>query len=230
MAVPPTPLPSPSMQAAVREQPRSEYVDDAIGEGTETATLTLSNPSSGISLGSTITQNITITDNEPYVTISLSSSNFAENSGKTLTITATASATSASNQTVSISVTGTGITASDYTLANTTITILAGNTTGTQTLTLQNDNILEGDETMTLTSASPSSGIWVGTPSSANFVINDDDMSIPMSSLGNPTSTITFDELGNSGTGLSVFPAGCYSNTVNGLVLVELVLLNYSDW
>ncbi len=39
-------------------------VDDAISEGAETAILTISNPSSGISLGGTTTQNITIADND----------------------------------------------------------------------------------------------------------------------------------------------------------------------
>ncbi|MCF0055884.1 ExeM/NucH family extracellular endonuclease [Dyadobacter sp. CY356] len=39
-------------------------VDDADDEGNETAILTLSNPSSGITLGSTVSQNITITDND----------------------------------------------------------------------------------------------------------------------------------------------------------------------
>jgi hypothetical protein len=39
-------------------------VDDALVEGTETATLTLTNPSSGLILGSTISQAITLTDND----------------------------------------------------------------------------------------------------------------------------------------------------------------------
>jgi Ca2+-binding RTX toxin-like protein len=38
--------------------------DDAIVEGTETATLTISTPSAGISLGATTSQNITITNND----------------------------------------------------------------------------------------------------------------------------------------------------------------------
>ncbi|WP_338814546.1 T9SS type A sorting domain-containing protein [Bernardetia sp. Wsw4-3y2] len=46
-------------------------VDDALFEGTETATLTISSPSSGLTLGGTTTQNITITDNEAAPTISL---------------------------------------------------------------------------------------------------------------------------------------------------------------
>ena len=43
-------------------------VDDAEIEGNETAILTISSPSSGISLGSTATQNITITDNDAIIT------------------------------------------------------------------------------------------------------------------------------------------------------------------
>jgi hypothetical protein len=39
-------------------------VDDVLDEGLETAILTISNPSAGISLGSTTVQNITITDND----------------------------------------------------------------------------------------------------------------------------------------------------------------------
>ncbi len=38
--------------------------DDLLSEGTETATLTISSPSAGITLGTTLTQNIAITDND----------------------------------------------------------------------------------------------------------------------------------------------------------------------
>jgi predicted extracellular nuclease len=43
-------------------------VDDVLVEGTEIATLTLSNPSAGISLGSSISQTISIADNEILIT------------------------------------------------------------------------------------------------------------------------------------------------------------------
>jgi predicted extracellular nuclease len=42
-------------------------VDDTLAEGSETATLTISNPSSGITIGTTAAQNITITDNDGVV-------------------------------------------------------------------------------------------------------------------------------------------------------------------
>ncbi len=41
--------------------------DDADYEGTETATITISNPSAGIVLGSTVTDDIAITDDDPFI-------------------------------------------------------------------------------------------------------------------------------------------------------------------
>ncbi len=52
-------------------------VDDIMPEGAETAVLTISNPSSGITLGATVTQNIVITDNDviaPVISANLVSS------------------------------------------------------------------------------------------------------------------------------------------------------------
>lgn len=54
------PLPNGSSSGTVT----FTVTDDVLVEATETATLTLSNPSAGISLGAITTQNITITDNE----------------------------------------------------------------------------------------------------------------------------------------------------------------------
>ncbi len=57
-------------------------INDAAAEGSETATLTISNPSPGIILGSNITQNILITDNDnfpPTIVINVAStSNFID--------------------------------------------------------------------------------------------------------------------------------------------------------
>lgn len=53
--------------------------DDVVAEGSETATLNISNPSSGITLGNTTTQNIDITDNDlAGVIISKSNTNVTE--------------------------------------------------------------------------------------------------------------------------------------------------------
>lgn len=50
--------------------------DDAVTESTETAVLTISNPSSGIALGTTLSQNIAITDNDAVAAPALDLSNY----------------------------------------------------------------------------------------------------------------------------------------------------------
>jgi hypothetical protein len=75
-----------------------------------------------------------------------------------ITATATASAAVTGAQTVDIAVTGTGITAGDYTLSGTSISIANGATTGSVTFTIANDAVYECTETATLTISNPSGG------------------------------------------------------------------------
>jgi hypothetical protein len=151
-------------------------VDDAVVEGLETAILTISNPSAGITLGATTTQNIAITDNDaalPTVNLSVSANAGSEENTTLITVTATASAAVSGNQTVTIGASGTGITATDYILSGTTITILNGQTTGTRTFKIRNDAETEGTETAVLTISSPSAGITLGTTTTQNISITD---------------------------------------------------------
>lgn len=151
-------------------------VDDAVVESTETATLTISNPSAGIALGSPVNQNITITDNDvalPTVSLSASANSGAEANTTVITLTATASAPVSGNQTVTLGASGAGITVEDYFLSGTTITILNGQTTGTATFTVRNDAETEGTETAVLTISNPSAGITLGTPVTQNVAITD---------------------------------------------------------
>ncbi len=151
-------------------------VDDAAIEGSETATVTISNPSSGLVLGSTLSQNIAITDNDANnVNLSADVNSGTEAGTTVVTLTATASTAVTGDQTVDVAVTGTGITAGDYTLGSTTITILNGATTGTVTFTIVDDAAIEGAETATITISNPSSGIALGSTLSQNVTITDND-------------------------------------------------------
>ncbi|TSE08869.1 gliding motility-associated C-terminal domain-containing protein [Aquimarina algiphila] len=156
--------------------------DDALVEGTETATLTISNPSSGITLGTITTQDITITDNDsapiPTVNLSVSSNTGTEDVGTVITVTATSTVAVVGDQTIDLDVTGTGITGTDFTLSGTTITIADGMTTGTVTFTIEDDTAVEGTETATLTISTPSSGITLGTITTQDVVITDNDLAI----------------------------------------------------
>ena len=112
----------------------------------------------------------------PTVTLSASTNSASEASQTTVTLTATASAPVAGNQTLNVAVTGTGITAGDYSLSNTTITIPSGGTTGTVTFTVVDDALVEGNETAAITINTPSSGITIASPNSQNITIADNDV------------------------------------------------------
>lgn len=108
--------------------------------------------------------------------LSLSASTATEAGSTAITVTVTADAAVAGNQTVDLAVSGVGITAGDYTLSNTSITILDGQTTGTATFTVQNDALVEAlTETANLTISNPSSGIQLGATVSDSIDITDND-------------------------------------------------------
>jgi len=148
--------------------------------------------------------------------VSLSSSTTAsEQSGTVVTITATTNNVVLTDQTVDVVVTGTGITGTDYSItdgdaaAGIQIKILAGNTTGTITFTILNDNINEGTETATLTISNPTSGMSLGSPTAVNIAITDNDDAIYLNALNVIEPTVTFDDLALSGTN-SLNIKGCY--------------------
>ena len=118
----------------------------------------------------------TTTTSAQDVNLSVSANTGNEVNGTVITITATASAAVSGDETVDLAVSGTGITGTDYTLNNTTITILNGQATGTVTFTVQNDADIEGAETAILTISNPSVGVTLGTTITKNIAITDDVM------------------------------------------------------
>ena len=115
----------------------------------------------------------------PTVSLSVSANAGTEAGTTVITVTATASSAVTVNQTVNLAATGTGITGTDYTLSNTSITILSGETTGTVTFTVADDADVEGTEMATLTISGPSSGITLGTTTAQNITITDNDAPPP---------------------------------------------------
>jgi len=121
----------------------------------------------------------------PLVNISVSKDTASEAMSSVITVTANTSAPVVGAQTVSVSVSGTGITAGDYTLSNTTITIPSGATSGSVTFTVVNDILGEGAETASLTISSPTAGISLGMRPTQKVTIADND--------GNNHPTIVLD-------------------------------------
>lgn len=84
----------------------------------------------------------------------------------------TASSVTVNYSSTAGSATGGGV---DYTLAAGTATITAGNSTTNITPSIVNDAIVESDETFTITLASPSAGINLGSNTVNTYTIHDDD-------------------------------------------------------
>ena len=167
-------------------------VNDTLGESTETATLTISSPSSGLTLGSTTTQNIAITDDEPTVFVSVSTSSTSEG-GSTVSISAKLSAQLNTPQSVNVVISGSGVIASDYTLSGTSITIPANTDSGFVTLTIVDDAVREGTETFIATLSGASPRVSLGTPSSTNISVVDNDNFHSITTAGVTLPADTFD-------------------------------------
>jgi len=91
-----------------------------------------------------------------------------------MNFTVTLSAASAVNVTVDYATTdGTALSASDYTATAATLTIVAGNTTGTITVLVGADTTFEPNETLTLTLSNPT-GVTLGTAVAIGTILNDD--------------------------------------------------------
>ena len=121
------------------------------------------------------TYTITDNDNPPVVDFNATSSNGAESvSSKALTVDL--STTSGKDVTVNYAVTGTATgSGTDYTLANGTLTISAGATTGTINISsIIDDPIDEANETVIVTLSSPSNAT-LGSDNVHTYTITDND-------------------------------------------------------
>jgi hypothetical protein len=124
----------------------------------------------------------------PSVNLSVSATTTREAATPaTLTLTATANVAVTTAQTVNVAITG--LAAADFTLSGTTITIAAGQTTGTVTLTIADDAVLEGTEIGTATISTPSTGITLGTATTRDFVVFDNDF--PAAPVANNELTLS---------------------------------------
>jgi len=137
-------------------------IDDSLDEYDETIVIHLGSPSGPAALGGVTTHTYTILDddNPPNVSFASATSITAEEGGA-LSITIQLSAASGKNVTIPYSV-GIGSTASpgDYSLTASPLVISAGNTSGTITLTPNNDSTDENNETVV---------IELGTPTNAGL-------------------------------------------------------------
>ncbi|MGE0079141.1 MAG: Calx-beta domain-containing protein [Bacteroidales bacterium] len=171
----------------------SDIVDDELVEDDETVVVTLSNPTNA-TLGTNTVYTYTITDNDepsvPTVSFSSTSSSGAESESSAV-LQVNLSASSASNVTVDYTVSGTATGGgTDYTLANGTLTINAGSTSGTITISdIVDDELVEDDETVVVTLSNPTNAT-LGTNTVYTYTITDnDEPSVPTVSFSSTSSS-----------------------------------------
>jgi hypothetical protein len=127
------------------------------------------------------------------VTLSVNNASITENGG-VATVTATLSAASSSNVTVTLRYSGTATGGgTHYTASGTTITITAGNTTNTATITAVNNAVDETDKTVVVDITGVTNGTESGTQQ-VTVTITDDDAP-PSLSISDPSVAE-----GNAGT------------------------------
>ncbi|MBI5412757.1 hypothetical protein HZA42_00215 [Candidatus Peregrinibacteria bacterium] len=165
-------------------------VDDSAIEAAETIVVTLSNPTNA-TLSSKTVHIYTITDNDqPTIGFGSASSAGAESTA-TVTIPVTLSAASVSAVSVNYVLTGTATGGgTDYTLANGTVTIPAGQTAANISLAVVNDTIDELDETVILTLSGPMDAT-LGATAVYTYTIQDNDnptVQFPTASSSGPES------------------------------------------
>ena len=189
-------------------------VDDSLDEANETVIVTLSNPSNA-NPGSTLVHTYTITDNDsaPVVDFNATSSSGAESSSSAA-LTVDLSAASGQDVTVDYAVTGTATgSGTDYTLANGTLTISAGSTSGTINISsIIDDSIDEANETVIVTLSSPSNAT-LGSDDAHTYTITDND-SAPVVDF-NATSSSGAESVSSAGLTIDLSAVSGQNVTVN---------------
>ncbi|MGF1759504.1 tandem-95 repeat protein [Photobacterium sagamiensis] len=152
----------------------ASIVNDLLDENNETVILTLSSPTNA-SLGTNTVHTYTINDNDatPTLAFNASSSNGSETLGSA-DLQVDLSAASGLTVTVDYTVTGTA-TGADYTLADGTLTMTAGDANKNITIaSIVNDLLDENNETVIVSLSSPTNAS-LGTNTVHTYTINDND-------------------------------------------------------
>ena len=161
--------------------------NDFLVEGSETVIVTLNSITSGnggISIdGANSSATVTITDDDATtITISATDAIAAESNDNGLfAVSLGAGLTSSTDTVINLTVGGTATNGTDYAAIGTSVTIPAGSNSATIDVTVTNDTVVEGDETVMVmldSVSSGNSGITIGGAKSATVTIADNDATL----------------------------------------------------
>ena len=150
-------------------------LDDSLPEGNETVVLSLSNPSTGATLGAIKTAVLTILDDEQTLQFSAPVYVVNESAG-IVTVTVNRSGPTVGSVTVDYATAaGTATSGLDYTDVSGTLTFAAGIASRTFTVPIVNDTLFEGAESIALVLRHPGGVAQLGPLSTATITILDND-------------------------------------------------------
>ncbi|MCP4695939.1 MAG: hypothetical protein GY862_03675, partial [Gammaproteobacteria bacterium] len=168
-------------------------IDDSLWDnGDETVLLTLHSPAGGASLGSLDTKMITIVDNETQPVLEFDTAGYSMNeSDGTANITVIRTGGSENAVSVQYSTSGTAAADSDYSPASGDLNFAGGETSKAIPITIIDDITRDNDtEIVTLTLHSPAGGAILGSQTTKNLTISDNDRSLVITKEGTATGTV----------------------------------------
>ncbi|MCT7949625.1 hypothetical protein NG798_07485 [Ancylothrix sp. C2] len=166
-------------------------INDNLFEAQKAFNLTLSNPSTGTTIGGQSTSILLLNDDDTSLEFSNSSFTVNENGNSVSAVTVTR--TGNLFQTVSTTLTlsnGTGTASQDYNNNPIELIFTPGVSVQTVNIPIANDTLVEGSETINLALENPSEQVNIGSNGTAILNILDDDVSFQFSS---PTYSINED-------------------------------------
>jgi hypothetical protein len=171
-------IPAGAASATVTVTP----IDDTAVEGSETVVLTLS-ANAAYTVGSPSSATVTIADNDsaptlPTVTVAATDANASETGADPGVFTITRTGSNTASLTVNFALSGSAANGTDYISPGSSVTIPAGNSSATVTVTPIDDSLVEGSETVVLT-ISANAAYTVGSPNNATVTIADNDSAPP---------------------------------------------------
>ncbi|HEX3022559.1 MAG TPA: Calx-beta domain-containing protein [Lachnospiraceae bacterium] len=173
--------------------------DDDLCEGDETVEVTLSNVTGDASLGINSIGTLTILDRDSVLQFSSSAVTAGEGDG-TVDLTVTRTGSSIGAVTVDYAVTsGNAATGTDYTLTAGTLTFDDGVISKKIPVTITDDSLIEGEETVEVTLSNVGGEATIGTNDKATLTITDNDVPIPGTFQLSAASVSAMESDGNVG-------------------------------
>ncbi len=187
-----------------------EITDDSVGEDDETVVLTLMN-GTGYTVGSANVHTLTIVNDDvmPAMDFAAASASVGEDAG-TQNVTVDLSAAPAVSLTLNYKMTGTAVRNADYTSPG-TVSVAANATSVDIPVTITDDNLQEGDETVILTLAG-GKGYSVGSANVYTLTVTDNDKPTVVFA---PASAAVSEDAGTRNVVLNLTPASTTNFTLN---------------